>query len=92
MHAMNSEGGQFTVRGLLAIVTGCAILAAILRFSHLSVSAVSIGVAAGIVTGLCLVIAGAMFDSVERRAQGRWAARRAASTERAASDEPHRTA
>lgn len=77
MPGMNSDGGQFTVRGLLALVTACAMLAALLRFSQMSVSAIVIGLAAGMVGGLCLVACGATFDSIERRAQNRWARRRA---------------
>lgn len=70
---MQSEGGQFTVRGLFALVAGCAVLAAILRFSTMSVSALAAGFALGTVVALLFVAFVTALDAIERRAQARLA-------------------
>lgn len=71
-----SEGGQFTTRGMFAFVTGCAVVAAILRFATTSVSAMLAGFAVGMMFAVIYIVAGTAFDAVERRAQDRWARRR----------------
>lgn len=73
-----SDSGQFTTRGMFAIVTGCAVAAAVLRFATISVTALLAGFAVGTMAALIHIVAGAAFDAVERRAQDRWAKRRAA--------------
>jgi hypothetical protein len=70
---MQPEGGQFTVRGLFALVAGCAILALLLRYSTASVSSVVAGFAMGAMIALGFVGVAAMFDAIERRAQMRLA-------------------
>jgi hypothetical protein len=68
-----SEGGQFTTRGIFALVTGCAVVAAILRFTTTSVSSFVAGFAVGLMFAVIFVVAGTAYDAVERRAQVRWA-------------------
>jgi hypothetical protein len=70
---MQAEGGQFTVRGLFALVAGCAILALLLRYSTASVPSVVAGFGLGAVFALGFVGVAAMFDAIERRAQFRFA-------------------
>jgi hypothetical protein len=68
-----SEGGQFTTRGIFALVTGCAVVAAILRFTTTSVSSFVAGFAVGLMFAVIFIVAGTAYDAVERRAQLRWA-------------------
>ncbi len=68
-----SEGGQFTTRGMFAFVAGCAIVAAILRFTTTSFSSMGAGFAVGTMIAMIFVFAGTAIDAIERRAQIRWA-------------------
>jgi len=70
---MNTDGGQFTVRGLFALVAACALLAALLRFATVSVTSLVAGFALGLLGALGFVGFCAAIDSIERRSQNRMA-------------------
>lgn len=70
---MNTDGGQFTVRGLFALVAACALLAALLRFATVSVTSLVAGFALGLIGALGFVGFCAAIDSIERRSQNRMA-------------------
>lgn len=72
-----SEGGQFTTRGMFALVAACAIVAAILRYTTTSFTAMAAGFVVGTTIALMFVFAGTAIDAIERRAQSRWAKSRA---------------
>jgi sulfite exporter TauE/SafE len=68
---MDREGGQFTVRGLFALVAACALLAALLRYSTMSATALLLGFSLGTIAALLFVAMVSAFDSIERSAQSR---------------------
>jgi hypothetical protein len=68
---MDREGGQFTVRGLFALVAACALLAALLRYSTMSATALVLGFSLGTIAALIFVTVVAAFDTIERSAQSR---------------------